>query len=194
MYIKLTKTDGSPIWLNASFVVTVEPNQRNEGSIVVPIGDGLDYEVKEAPQTVLSLLEGTAAPAIVPVPTTDALNTKTQNAAPEDEEAQAPVVIEEKPEKKKAAKRTATKTEKKASPKKKASAKTRSKKKAPLELDDTQLERLRKLAPKSLKKLTNTITAQFKVSDVEATITALQQHEVITLDADRVFWTELPQA
>ena len=33
MFIKLTRKDGSPIWLNASFVVTVEP-LRGGGSVV----------------------------------------------------------------------------------------------------------------------------------------------------------------
>ena len=56
MFIQLTRTDGIPVWLNACFVVTVEPS-RGGGSIVVPIGDGLDYEVKESPETVLSMLD-----------------------------------------------------------------------------------------------------------------------------------------
>ena len=69
MYIKLTRMNGRPIWLNASFVVTVEPTPIG-GAIVVPIGDGLDYEVRESPETVLALLAGTPAPAVVPVTTT----------------------------------------------------------------------------------------------------------------------------
>ena len=47
-FVRLTRLDGSPIWLNASFVVTVEP-RKGGGSVVVPIGDGLDYDVKEPP-------------------------------------------------------------------------------------------------------------------------------------------------
>ena len=57
MFIQLTRTDGVPVWLNACFVVTVEPS-RSGGSIVVPIGDGLDYEVRESPDAVLAMLEG----------------------------------------------------------------------------------------------------------------------------------------
>ena len=75
MYIKLTRMNGRPIWLNASFIVTIEPHERSGGSIVVPIGDGLDYEVKEPPATVLAMLDGAPVPAVVPVPTTDALDT-----------------------------------------------------------------------------------------------------------------------
>ena len=54
MYIKLTRLDNTPIWINASFVVTIEP-RKGGGSVVVPIGDGLDYDVKETPEAVLSL-------------------------------------------------------------------------------------------------------------------------------------------
>ena len=57
MFIKLTRLDNSPIWLNASFVVTVEP-RKGGGAIVVPIGDGLDYDVREPAEVVLSLLAG----------------------------------------------------------------------------------------------------------------------------------------
>ena len=63
MFIKFTRLDGTPIWINSTFVVTVEP-RRNGGSVVVPIGDGLDYDVREAPEKVLALIGGSApAPA-----------------------------------------------------------------------------------------------------------------------------------
>ena len=84
MYIKLTRMNGQPIWLNASFVVTVEPT-RSGGAIVVPIGDGLDYEVRETPETVLALLAGTPAPAVVPVPPPRALAPQPEDVSPEDE-------------------------------------------------------------------------------------------------------------
>ena len=51
MFIRLTRLDSTPIWINASFVVTVEP-RRGGGSIGVPIGDGLAYDVKESPEAV----------------------------------------------------------------------------------------------------------------------------------------------
>lgn len=67
MFIRLTRLDSTPIWINASFVVTVEP-RKGGGSVVVPIGDGLDYDVKETPESVLALLGDAPAPAVVPVP------------------------------------------------------------------------------------------------------------------------------
>ena len=84
MYIKLTRMNGRPIWLNASFVVTVEPTPIG-GAIVVPIGDGLDYEVRETPETVLALLAGAPAPAVVPVPPPRALAPQPEDVSPEDE-------------------------------------------------------------------------------------------------------------
>lgn len=62
MFIKLTRLDHSAIWINASFVVTVEP-RKGGGSVVVPIGDGLDYDVMESPEAVLALLADAPAPA-----------------------------------------------------------------------------------------------------------------------------------
>ena len=76
--------NGQPIWLNASFVVTVEPT-RIGGAIVVPIGDGLDYEVRETPETVLALLAGAPAPAVVPVRPPRALVPQPEDVSPEDE-------------------------------------------------------------------------------------------------------------
>lgn len=74
MFVKLTKKDGSPVWLNANFIVTVE-SVRGGGSIVVPVGDGLDYEVSENVEKILPVIEkAQGAVAIVPVPTTDALS------------------------------------------------------------------------------------------------------------------------
>ena len=84
MYIKLTRMNGQPIWLNASFVVTVEPTPIG-GAIVVPIGDGLDYEVRESPETVLALLAGTPAPAVVPVRPPRALAPQPEDVSPEEE-------------------------------------------------------------------------------------------------------------
>ena len=84
MYIKLTRMNGQPIWLNASFVVTVEPTPIG-GAIVVPIGDGLDYEVRESPETVLALLAGSPAPAVVPVPPPRALAPQPEDVSPEEE-------------------------------------------------------------------------------------------------------------
>ena len=82
MYIKLTRFDNRPVWLNAAFVVTVEPRRDGSGSVVVPIGDGLDYDVRESPEEVLRMLEGCPAPQVVPVPVSDCL-TKTPAHVPE---------------------------------------------------------------------------------------------------------------
>ena len=82
MFIRLTRTDGLPIWLNASFIVTVEP-ARSGGSIVVPIGDGLDYDVKEAPETVLALLNEAPSAKVVPVPPPKSLTHTPDDVSPE---------------------------------------------------------------------------------------------------------------
>ena len=107
--------DGLPIWLNASFIVTVEP-ARSGGSIVVPIGDGLDYDVKEPPETVLALLNDAPPAKVVPVPPPKALTPMPDDLSPEigfrpggDEEAKpdAPSEAEEaKPAAKKRTRRT----------------------------------------------------------------------------------------
>ena len=82
MFIQLTRTDGVPVWLNACFVVTVEPS-RSGGSIVVPIGDGLDYEVRESPDTVLAMLEGAPPVRAVPVPPPKSLTPRPDDVSPE---------------------------------------------------------------------------------------------------------------
>ena len=82
MFIQLTRTDGLPIWINAAFVVTVEP-LRNGGTIVVPIGDGLDYEVREAPETVLALLKEAPPAKVVPVRPPKALTRTPDDVSPD---------------------------------------------------------------------------------------------------------------
>lgn len=82
MFIRLTRTDGLPIWINASFVVTVEPT-RSGGSVVVPIGDGLDYDVREAPESVLALLDEAPPARVVPVPPPKALTKTPDDVSPE---------------------------------------------------------------------------------------------------------------
>lgn len=82
MFIRLTRTDGLPIWLNASFIVTVEPTKTG-GSIVVPIGDGLDYDVREAPESVLALLNEAPPARVVPVPPPKALTPTPDDVSPD---------------------------------------------------------------------------------------------------------------
>ena len=82
MFIRLTRSDGLPIWINASFVVTVEPTKTG-GSIVVPIGDGLDYDVREAPESVLALLNEAPPARVVPVPPPKALTPMPDDVSPD---------------------------------------------------------------------------------------------------------------
>ena len=109
MYVKLTKKDGSPIWINASYIVTIEPARQN-GSVVVPIGDGLDYDVRESPEKILRLIEGAPAPTIVPVPPPKGLApTRPEDLSGEDAVVDEPV--ENTPEAKAAALTEQLKTE-----------------------------------------------------------------------------------
>ena len=85
MYIKLTRFDNRPVWLNAAFIVTVEPRRDGSGSVVVPIGDGLDYDVRESPEEVLRMLDGCPAPQVVPVPVSDCLTNTPADVSPEPE-------------------------------------------------------------------------------------------------------------
>ena len=55
MFIKLTKTDGTPVWLNPEFIVRIEPWKK--GSAVAAAGDG-DFEVMEDPRAILALAGG----------------------------------------------------------------------------------------------------------------------------------------
>ena len=66
MFVKFTRKDGAPVWLNANYVVTVEP-LRTGGTLVVPVGDGIDYEVREEPQAVIEAVESAQSHA-APVP------------------------------------------------------------------------------------------------------------------------------
>jgi len=188
MFIKLTKLDNSPIWINASFVVTVEP-RKGGGAVVVPVGDGLDYDVRETPEAVLSLIGDAPAPAILPIPATDALTAMPDDVSGETvgqlvaEARQDPppaepkAVAEEKPVKaprKSAAKKPRT---------------TRKAKKPELPLSEEQIDRLKKMAPGSVKKVLNTLQSQFKVEDAEAALKALEAHGLFSLDRDHVVWS-----
>ena len=292
MFIRLTRLDNTPIWLNASFIVTIEP-RRGGGSIVVPIGDGLDYEVREKADEVLGLLNDAPVPAVVPVPVSDCLTQTPDDVSPEPERTPRPEFVEnggrsfEKPvaEKSvakdvaKAAEETASaeaasaepspaeppaepgkpvrKTRKTATKKATTATKTRKRttKKAAAEaaaaaepqpeppqaeapkteqgpvaaskaeppadavaaveaaptesempkpkrsvhdfaqpegaafsLDDGQVERLRRMMPKSVRKLSNTLVAQFRVEEPEAAIKALEDRGVLRIEFNHVIW------
>lgn len=222
MFLKFTRPDNKPIWINSAFVVTVEP-ARSGGSVVVPIGDGLDYDVKESPETVLAMLAGTPAPAVVPVPAPKSLTKTPSDVSP----AGTDVLVKEKPaevapkvetpaaevpppadeEPAKATKKT-TRTRKTAAKKTttKRTSKTKKAETEPAEeapvpppppppiLTDEQVGRVRKMAPGSIRKLQNTLVAQFKVADTEGAVRELVARGVLTLDKDHVNWIQPPPA
>lgn len=213
MFIKLTRFDNRPVWLNASFIVTVEPRRDGNGAVVVPIGDGLDYDVRETPAEVLKLLEGAPEPKVVPVPVSDCLTKTPADVSPEPEKKDppppapaAPAVpaaeesvpqVEESG--KKPRKRTTRKTTKSAVEKKPRAAKKADEPKpeppaAPLklELSDDQVARLRKMAPKSLAKIKNTLATQFHVGDVVGTVAALAEKGIYKIDGNHIEWAAEP--
>ena len=55
MFIKLTKTDGTPVWMNPEFIVRFEPWKK--GSAVAVAGDG-DFEVMEDTRIILAMAGG----------------------------------------------------------------------------------------------------------------------------------------
>ena len=233
MFIQLTKKDGSRIWINSRFIVTVEP-LKTGGAVVVPFGDGLDYEVRESAESIIEravgapqdelttaikeavLQEAADAPADEP-----AAPVSEEPAAPAAEEAVPPRPVFDavpvpdvteaesaaavaaftelmtKPAEEKPAKRTrkaktrpvpagtpATEGERKA-PRRKASRKT------VLELADDQLERIRAMAPRSVKRLSNALSAHFAVKDPESTVRALVEHDIISIDdQSHITWTK----
>ena len=225
MFIKLTKKDGNPIWINSGFIVTMEP-VRSGGTIVVPFGDGLDYEVREGAESIVSLIEGVPVAEIVPAVSTEeepapppetsattpskAEEPATPTAEPAAPEAQpvfepveVPALASEsesaaavaavmqltpKPEPEKPTKRTrkaktrpapsgtpATEGERKI-PRRRAVRKT------PLQLTEEQLARVRTMAPRSVKRLSNALLTQFAVTDPETMVRALVEHDIITVD------------
>ena len=209
MFVKLTRFDNTPVWLNASFVVTVEPRKGGVGSVVVPIGDGLDYDVREQPEAVLALLDGAPAPAVVPVPVSDAL-TKTPDdvspadvaplpdVPPDDEQAAKPRAA--RASRKTAKPRAAAKKgtveapagEPAAAPAETAPAAEQTVAAPPVEsaemLSEDLVERLQKMAPKTVAKLHNTLMKQFKVVDVAAVVNALVARGILTVAGTRVSW------
>ena len=190
-FVKLTRLDGDPIWLNASFVVTVEP-RKGGGSVVVPIGDGLDYDVREPPEAVLAVLDGAPVPEVVPVPTSDALTPTPDDVSPEGGDS-----AEEKKDDAEGEK-PAKKATRRAASRKRASAGTQE---APdfvaspaadavVDLLDDELARLRKMAPRTVKKLQNTIMTQFKSVNAEAAVTSLVTRGIITIDGTHINWLQ----
>ena len=191
MYIKLTRFDNRPVWVNAAFVVTVEPRRDGNGAVVVPIGDGLDYDVRESPEDVLRMLEGCPAPQVVPVPVSDCLTKTPADVSPEPERKPAVTTPVREDADGTVAEAPAAKPAKKPAKAKKPAAAKKAKpaKKPVLELSDEEVTRLGKLAPKSIAKLKNTLSTQFRVADVSETVAALEAKGVIKLDGNHVTWT-----
>lgn len=208
MYIKLTRFDNTPIWINAAFVVTVEPRRQSVGSIVVPIGDGLDYEVRESPEQVLSMLDGVAAAAVVPVPPPKSLTKTPDDVSAEPMTMTANDVIalsDEKPTDSEPAGQVANGGGKESAaadkevtaaaseirkPVKRSTRKPRAKKAAAVSITDAQVERLRKMAPSSVKKLANTIISQLKLGDPDSVIAVLGKQGILSIDHDHVIWNK----
>ena len=209
MFVKLTRFDNTPVWLNASFVVTVEPRKGGVGSVVVPIGDGLDYDVREQPEAVLALLDGAPAPAVVPVPVSDALTKTPDDVSPADVAPlpDAPPADESaaKPRAARASRKTAK--PRAAAKKEKAEAPAGEPAAAPSEtapaaeqtvaapaveptemLSEDLVERLQKMAPKTVAKLHNTLMKQFKVADAASVVNALVARGILTVAGTRVSW------
>jgi len=63
MFIKLTKCDGMPVWLNPEFIMRIEAWKT--GSAVAVAGDG-DFEVRETPSAVIALCTPPPPPAEEP--------------------------------------------------------------------------------------------------------------------------------
>ena len=189
-FVRLTRLDGEPIWLNASFIVTVEP-RKGGGTTVVPIGDGLDYDVRETPEEVLAYLDGAPVPEVVPVPTSDALTPTPDDVSPEDGDAGKEEPEAEKPGKKPARKTTARRKGAAAEKASETPAFVRPDPASPAaDLLDDEIARLRKMAPRTMKKLQNTLMTQFKSVDVEAALAKLVARGVIAVDGTRVNWQQ----
>jgi len=209
MFIKLTRTDGRPIWINPEFVVTVE-DRTGGGAIVVPAGDGLDYDVKESPDVVMRLCGGEAAAMPMPVadqPAAEPVEAPAGQAAEEPTDvlpmqnapavpvAQAEATVQALREKVKRMRKAAeaqsaekpaakpSAREDKPKPAAKPRKRTSRSKKPAIDLTDEQMARLRKMAPGSRQKLLNTL-AHLKVPDAEATAVALIAHKVVEILPD----------
>ena len=209
MFIRLTKRDGTPIWLNSNFVVTVEP-VRNGGAIVVPVGDGLDYDVRESVESIISMLGDPSVPAVTPVPVTDALPVSEAEPAaqtidppvfenvdvPSVSEAQAAAAVaaaiqlapkpaaEEKPAKRtrKAKARPAPAGMPATEGERKMPKRRSSARKPAIALTGEQMDRLHQMAPRSVKRLANALKSHFAVENPDETVRALVENDIILVD------------
>ena len=131
-------------------------------------------------------------PDVVPVPTSDALTPTPDDVSPDANDAdveKSDGAAAEKPAKK-ATRRTATR-------KRSAAAVQQPPKFVPspapdsvVNLLDDELMRLRKMAPRTVKKLQNTIMTQFKSVNAEAAVTSLVTRGIITIDGTHINWLQ----
>ena len=95
MFIKLTRIDGQDVWFNSQYVVTVEP-RKGSGALVVPLGDGIDYEVRESPEMIVAALGGDLTPGKVKrPPSAAAVETKPPSVASADKVVQPSAAVSE---------------------------------------------------------------------------------------------------
>lgn len=204
-FIKLTRFDNRPVWLNAGFIVTVEPRRDGVGAVVVPIGDGLDYDVRETPEEVLKMLSTVPASSVVPVPVLDdGLTPTPEDVSPEpaieagrEESAvlqtgvQPEQPVETKKPRRRVAKAVRSEDDRQSKTPRKSTGRKVTKKAAPLELSDNEIVRLLKLSPKTVDKLRNTLLTQFHIADVAATLQGLEAKGVFSVDGKRIVWQEV---
>lgn len=229
MFIRLTKRDGSPVWINTDFIVTVEA-LRSGGAVVVPSGDGLDYEVRESAEDIFKLIGEDEVQEVAIsktlVPETPAEPAKETEKAPEKEPEKEPEAADEpegeqisdpvfegvpspemsetetaaavtavmqlspnaapmpeRPSKKARKKRVRKEPAETPAPEaERKPVRRRAARKTPLPLTEDQLNRVRTMAPRSVKRLSNTLSSQFSVTDAEATIRAMVEHDIIQID------------
>ena len=227
MFVKLTKMDGSPLWVNANYVVTVEPS-RTGGAVVVPLGDGLDYDVRETPEEVMQMVSGEVS---APKRTKRATSKKAKDegdaesdakpgaeAEPSQQGRGGPAASADEGSSASRAKPAAAKKSaavRKAKPEVKQKPETQPEPDAKVEsapqpepmsvfpeeipsgdfsMSDSEIERLRKFAPKSIRKLYNTLVSQFGVTDPKAVSMYLVDKRVISIDKTHVNWISEPAA
>ena len=92
MFIKLTRTDGTPVWLNPEFIVRIEPWKK--GSAVAAAGDG-DFEVMEDPRAILEMAGGVAGGT--PATTVEAEPHKRKTRTRRKAETEQPAEVAEAP-------------------------------------------------------------------------------------------------
>ena len=92
MFIKLTKTDGTAVWLNPDFIVRIEAWKK--GSAVAAAGDG-DFEVMETPRAIFERVGGAAGGT--PYTTVEAEPHKRKTRTRRKAEAEQPAEVAEAP-------------------------------------------------------------------------------------------------